>query len=317
MSETNINSNVFKNPFDFLWTTLGSEATQIEIELPADGRERRHQYTEDEIKDKIEHCRVFWKNFFASENGKRQMKPFLCRIFHSEYGFCPHCLEQRALEIQNRILRATCQAEKASESIYYVDVDSIERNGYSREYGKANYLACPQPNDIVRIFYQATQPASQQAVKVTTSLNLEFWKETAMSPIGKNMSGNLGKPKEKVAAPAEDMEGNGGDKRKDEIVQINVTEVVITGLSHKQEESATREAYLDTMSLCPTTAEEVEDALKQRTQAYIKACIKRGGTLKYVEVVKHKLNLANLKWDTGKNLIAGEISNSVFMLSDL
>lgn len=318
MSEININSNVFKNPFDFLWTTLGSEATQIEIELPADGRERRHQYTEEQIKDKIEHCRVYWKNYFSAETGKRQSKPFLCRIFHSEYGCCPHCLEQRAIEIQKRAIRASHEAKKASESVFYVDVDAFERNSYARELGKDNYLACPQPNEKVRIFYRASQPINEQSFEVTYSFNLEFWKETAMSPVGLNMSGNLGKQKEKMSTVADEneQEGNGQPKDNDSI-QISITEVVVTGLSRKEEEAATREAYLETMDCQPTTAEEVEEFIKLRTQAFIKSAIKRGGTLKYVEAVKHKLCLADVRWPTGKELLESEIDGDVFMLSDL
>lgn len=92
---------------------------------------------------------------------------------------------------------------------------------------------------------------------------------------------------------------------------------MIVGLNRKEDESATREAYLETMDLDPKTPEEVEDALRKRTQAYIRAAVKRGGIVKYIEVVTQKLSATNINWVTGKDLVASELaSGDVFSLVD-
>lgn len=177
---------------NFLWANQ-ENATAPNIELPTTGnRERRINYTADEIKEKISHCRASWKHFFSKEDGKRQSKPFLCRIFHSEHGHCPHCLEQRILEIQKRISHATCEAGKANELVFYMDVNADERGSVSRDLGKGNFMACPLSNDKVRIFYQAEQPLNEMSEQLIAP-TYEFWKQTSMSPVGKNLSGNLGK----------------------------------------------------------------------------------------------------------------------------
>lgn len=287
------------NSFDFLWSN--QDTTAPTIVLPTSNtRERRASYTEEEIKDKINHCRSVWKHSFSKENGTRQSKPYLCRIFHSDYGFCPNCLNQRIWELQKRTSSA---ASVSGESLFFLDTNLDERETLSRRLGKDNYIACPLSDDKVRFIYQAEQPLDE-SVKLPDISDSAFWKETAMSPIGKNMSGNLGKT---TATTTNDSEEDEGAKKNTE---INITEVVITGLTSKEDESAAREAYLETMDLDPQTPEEVEGALKKRMQAYIKAAVRRGGTVKFTEIVTQKISTSKIKWLTGKALVASEMPNA-------
>lgn len=291
------------NPLVFLWSD--DSATTTTPQLPTTNRERRNEYTEEEIKEKIAYCRASWKSFYEPNNGKRQTKPFLCRIFHSEYGHCPHCLEQRTFSITKRVVESMTDAHKVNEQVYYEDVDISERGNYARKYGKDNYIACPISEDVIRVFYQAPQPGNQQAKEVSTSMPMSFWKETAMSPVGKNMSGNMGKLK---STP---------DVEPSEATEINVTEVVITGLTRQEEESANKEALLETIDMQPITPEEVEECLQKRIQAFMRAVVRRGGAVKYVEVIKHKLCASDIKWATGKELLESEIdSDDIFSLVD-
>lgn len=285
---------------DFLWNDTAESPT---VTLPTSDRPRRAQYEEGQVKDKISNCGRVWKKFFSAETGRRQAKPYLCRIFHSEHGHCERCLQQRATELTKRILLADKHAEAQGQHIYCVDLPTSKRNSIARKYGKKNYLACPLSDDILRIFYQsASADGIEYAFLVNKHTPYEFWVETAKSPIGKNLSGNLGK--------IEPTKGEGDETpatEKEEPVKIKVTEVVVEGLSREDDEEAVLTAYMQTVDAQPKTAAQVQDVLAKRTQTYVREAVKRGGVLKHIEASYHKVLLSKLRWDSGDELLASQI----------
>lgn len=287
---------------DFLWTDTTDAPT---VTLPTSDRPRRQKWTAEEIKQKIENCREAWKRFFRAENGKQDTKPFLCRIFHSEHGHCQECLEYRADQLRLRIRQAMKWAELEGLKVFCADVPADKRRQMARKYGKQNYLACPQPDGKVRVFYQsASSDDVAGARQLDDTFGKQYWVETAQTPIGQNMSGNLGKP----VAPATGDETENEDMAKEKKVKIEITEVVVRDISAKDEDAALKIAYLETIDLQPKTPAEVEAALKKRTQIYIREINKRGGAILHTEQVKHKVLPSAIKWDTGASLLGSEMA---------
>jgi hypothetical protein len=203
---------------------------------------RPRRLTGSERDDKIDRCQT-WYSFFNPETGMRSSRKFECRL-----KGCPFCGAKRGDILRGRIYNAL-----ADGFVYFAQLSSDDAdNLISTLNGKEKYIRLPQEDGTEIVFYRASESNEKYGVEIDHTLMIAIdWASIQNIPDGRITSGTLGKD-DLVLVP---------DKG---AYQVNVS---LYNVSKEDRDAMVRislRAIAATLSLNPTTVEEIQSAVAKR-----------------------------------------------------
>ena len=236
----------------------------------------------DRLIERRSHCGKQAIRYFNPETGRYKKGVYRCDLWRD--AFCQPCFERRVERLRGRAQRAVLDAWHDGERMLRIvgPMGKDEASRFVRSLPKSSYLRRPTADGDVILMDDNTGNGSELDYQSVTDLQ---WESLASTPEGRNVSGDLGKPE--------------NDEPEDGTFEVEVKSVVIhDDTSPEQEEAALLQAVEETADLSPTTPEEVQEAVKQRTDAFVKALKQAGGSILSSRIIKLKCQISCISWSS-------------------
>ncbi len=249
-----------------------SDETEVSKKGSLVQREKRKSY-----------CGLRLGKKFSAKDGKYKKGQHHCNLWRDE--FCPSCFNHRLKYYKGQIQSSVYRATQEGRFVKMVTVDEGEARFICARVKKEDYRRFPQEDSTVVFFIDSEDVDIGEPVIWADTEDSEIipWEQIIKTPKNRHATGTMGKDLDVLE------EGEALIKNPDFTVDPSTTE--------EQEIKALTATFEQTKQLNPETPEELETALKERADVFVKELAKAGGKLLHgVKFKTEKVKISLVQW---------------------
>jgi len=236
---------------------------------------------------------------FKHSDGTYAKGTYYCGLWRD--NFCPTCARYRARKARALAQKALARSIDNERSLKKITTDESGAKSLCGKLKKGEYQRYPQEDGSYIFLVESDKDvdATGQVEEVSWGgiENID-WDEVIQTPENRRITGSLGR---KADAPNEH--------------EATIKKPVFTvhpDTTKEQEIKALKETFTKTANLSPTTPEELEEALKERTEVFIKELKAAGGSLLHrVSFKETKVPIMGISWNKGSTYDLSTIEKMV------